>query len=78
MGTSHKNSFKNTIGVQLCRNYEIIMALKSSTQCYYMRTMPIIDDDVVIMCPSDLIGRDNRGTKVVILGQKFLREPVSD
>ena len=25
--------------------------------------MPILDDDVVKMCPSDFIGYDNRGTK---------------
>ena len=36
-----------------------------------LRTMPILDDDVVIMCPSDLIGCDNRGTKGVILVHLF-------
>ena len=40
--------------------------------------MPILDDDVVIMCPSDLIGCDNRGTKGVRLGHLVLGEPVSD
>ena len=40
--------------------------------------MPILDDDVVRMGPSDLIGRDNRGTKGVRLGQLVLRELVSD
>ena len=53
------------------------MALKSATQCYSMRTIPIIDDDFIIMCPSDPIGWDNRGAKGVILGQKVHREPVS-
>ena len=37
-------------------NSELIMALTSSTQCSSMIAMPIIDDDVVIMCPRDLIG----------------------
>ena len=54
------------------------MAFTSVTKCSYVITMPILDDDVVIMCPSDLIGRDNRGTKGVRLGQKVLGEPVSD
>ena len=36
--------------------------------------MPILDDDLVRMCPSDMIGLDNRCTKGVILGQKVLRE----
>ena len=39
------------------------MALTSATQCSSMRKRPIIDDDVVRMCPSDLIGLDNRCTK---------------
>ena len=39
--------------------------------------MPIIDDDIVRMCPCDLIGCDNRGTKEVRLGQLVLVEPVS-
>ena len=54
------------------------MELKSATQFTSMITMPIIDDDVIIMCPSDLIGWDNRGTKGVRLGPKVLGEPVSD
>ena len=54
------------------------MSLTSETQCSSMRTMPIIDDDVVRICPSDLIEWDNRGTKGVILGQKSPEEPVSD
>ena len=53
------------------------MALTSANRCSSLRTMPIIDDDVVIMCPSDLIGYYNRGTKGVILGQLVLGEPVS-
>ena len=43
-----------------------------------MITMPILDDYFVRMCPSDLIGWDNRGTKGVRLGQKVLGELVSD
>ena len=39
--------------------------------------MPILDDDVVRMYPSDMIICDNRGTKGVRLGQLVLREPVS-
>ena len=42
--------------LQLCRNSELIMELTSANKCSYLITMPIIDDDVVIMCPSDLIG----------------------
>ena len=42
-----------------------------------LRTMPINDDDVVRMCPSDIIGCDNKSTKDVGLGQLVLREPVS-
>ena len=34
--------------------------------------MSIIDDDVVRMVPSDLVGLDNRGTNGVILGQTVL------
>ena len=30
--------------------------------------MTIIDDDIIIMCPSDLIGRDNIDTKGIRLG----------
>ena len=40
--------------------------------------MPILDDDVVRMCPSDPIGCDNIGTKGVRLGKLVLGEPVSD
>ena len=54
------------------------MALTSSKRCSSLITMPIIDDDVVIMCPSDMIVRDNRGTKGVRLGQLVLGEPVSN
>ena len=64
--------------LQLCRNCELIMTLKSANMCYSLRTMPIIDDDVVLMCPSDLIGWDNRGTKGVRLGHMLLGEPVTD
>ena len=54
------------------------MVLTSANRCSSFRTMPIIDDDVVLMCPSDLIGWDNRGTKGVRLGHLLLGEPVSD
>ena len=54
------------------------MALTSANRCSSMRTMLIIDDDVVRMLPSNLIEWDNRGTKGVRLVQKVLREPVSD
>ena len=40
-------------------------------------TIPILDDDVVIFFPSDIIGCDNIGTKGVILGQLVLGEPAS-
>ena len=39
--------------------------------------MPILDDNLIIMRPSDLIGCDNKGTKGVKLGQLVLGEPVS-
>ena len=39
--------------------------------------MPILDDDVVRMCPSGLIGCDNRGTKGFRLGHLVCIEPVS-
>ena len=54
------------------------MALTSANICSSLRTMPILDDDVVRMCPTDPIGWGNRGTKGVRLGQTLLREPVSD
>ena len=68
----------NEICVQWCRNSELIVVLSYDTQCSVMNKMPIIDDDVVKMRPSDLVRRDNRGQKGVILGQKYLREPVYD
>ena len=39
--------------------------------------MPILDDYLVRIFPSDLIGCDNRGTKGVRLGKLVLGEPVS-
>ena len=54
------------------------MALTSANRRSSLRTMPILYDGVVIMCSSDLIGCDNRGTKGVRLGHMVLREPVSD
>ena len=53
------------------------MAFKSANRCSSLRKIPILDDDVIIMCPSDMIGCDNIGTKGVRLGQLVLREPVS-
>ena len=53
------------------------MDFTSATRCSSLITIPIIDDDVVRMCPSDLIGWDNRGTKGVRLVQLVLGEPVS-
>ena len=47
---------KNVIGVQCRRNYELIMVLTSDKICYSLIRIPILDDNVVIMCPSDLIG----------------------
>ena len=43
-----------------------------------LRTMLILNEDVVRMCPSDLIGCDKRGTKGLILGHIDPGEPVSD
>ena len=54
------------------------MALTSANICSSLRKMPILDDDVVIMCPIDIIGWDNRGTKGVRLGQTVLVESISD
>ena len=54
------------------------MELTSANICFSLRTMPILDNDFVIMCPSDLIGCDNRGTKGVRLVLLVLREPVSN
>ena len=54
------------------------MALTSTNIYSSLIKMPIIDDDVVIMCPNDLVGCDNIVTKGVRLGQLVLKEPVSD
>ena len=51
--------------------------MRQSYICSSLRTMPILDDEVVRMGPSDLIGCDNRGTKGVRLAQLVLGEPVS-
>ena len=53
------------------------MALTPANICSSLRTMPIIDYDVVKMNPNDMIGCDNRGAKGVRLGQLFLGETVS-
>ena len=45
---------------------------------FFFEKIPIIDDDVVRICLSDMIGWDNKGTKGVILGQLVLKQPVSD
>ena len=72
---SRKN-FKKKL--QYRRNCELIMVLTSANRCSSLRKFSILDDDVVRICPSDLIVCDNRGTKGVRLGHLFLREPVSD
>ena len=56
----------------------LIVALTSANICSSLRTMPILDYDVVIIFPSDLIGCDNRVTKKVRLGHLLLGEPLSD
>ena len=43
------------------------MALTLANICSSLRTMPIIDDNFITMCPSDMIGWDNSGTKGVPL-----------
>ena len=54
------------------------MALTSANRCSYLIKMPIIEYDVVVMCPSGIIGWDNRGAKGVGLVQTVLGEPVLD
>ena len=54
------------------------MVLTPDNRCSSFRTVPILDNDVVIMCPSDLIGYDNRGTQGVRLVHLVLGEAVSD
>ena len=54
------------------------MALAQANICSSLRKIPVLDDDVFIMFPSDLIGCDNRVTNGVILGQLVLGEPLSD
>ena len=49
-----------------------------SQQMFLSENNAILDDDVAIMCPSDLIVCDSIGTKGVRLGQLVLGEPVSD
>ena len=75
MGTFHVKSLKKLL--QQRRNSELIIALTSANICSSLRTKPIIDDDVVRMFPSDMIGCDNRVTKGVRLGQLVHGEPVS-
>ena len=64
--------------LQWRQNSELIMALTSDNRCSSLRKIPIIDDDVVRMCPSGLIGFDNRGIKEFRLGHLVLVEPVSE
>ena len=70
--------FNNEIWLQWRRNSDLIMALISVNRCSSLRTMLILDDDVVRMFPCDLIGWDNRGTKGVRLVQLVLGETVSE
>ena len=44
------------------------MELTSANICSFFRKIPIINDDVVRMCPSDMIGWDNIGTKMGYIG----------
>ena len=48
--------FNNEIWVQLRRNSELVVALTSANRCSYLRYIPIIDDDVIRMCPIDMTG----------------------
>ena len=54
---------------------EIFYPCKDSN---FLRTIPILDGDIVIMCRTDLIGCDNIGTKGFRLGHIAPRELVSD
>ena len=54
------------------------MSLTSANICSSLRTMPILDDDVVKKFPSDFIGCDNRIKKRIRLSHLYLGEPVSD
>ena len=45
---------------------------------FFFDKIPILDDDIVRMCPIGFIGCDYRGTKEVILGHLVLGEPVSE
>ena len=74
---SRKQIFKKKWLQWRC-NSELIMSLTSANIYSSLRKMPILDDDVVIMYSSDLIGWDNRGTKGDILGHLVLGEPVSE
>ena len=61
-----KTDFKNEIELQWHHNSELVMALISAKICSSMIKMPIIYDDVVIICPRDLVVLDNRGTKGLV------------
>ena len=80
MGTRHKNSFKKMKeAYNEVQNLNLPWYLHQTIDVLLLRTMPILDDDdVVRICPSDLIEWDNIGTIGVRLGQKFLVEPVPD
>ena len=43
----------------------------------FFEKMSILDEDVVIMCLSDFLGCDNRGTNGVRLGHMVLGKAVS-
>ena len=68
-------SFKNDAPGKFLVPLVIFCARKDR---YSLRIMPILNDDVVIMCPSDLIGCYNLGTNGVIFCHLVTGEPVSD
>ena len=57
------------LGVQWRRNFELVMEVISANRWFSLIPTPIIDDDAVRICPSDMIGWDNRGIKGVRLGK---------
>ena len=58
-----KTSKKMKKWLQWHRNSELITEITSANICYYLRTTTIIDDNIIIMCPSDIMGWYNRGKK---------------
>ena len=63
IGLSDSSKINGAPGKNLVQ-LELFCACKVSS---YLRSMTILDDDVVRMCPSDLIGCYNSGTKGVRL-----------